>query len=216
MGTAHVSATYGRNGQAGLAPKTSRRAGPPPPRPRLFGEFLVLEGLVTEAQLADALRDQAADPARPPVGQLLVERGALSPGELADALRRYEKQYRLGDILVETNVISETQLQLGVDHHRRSGLRLGDALLQLGFVNEEMLKLALCTQLDVTFVDLDRFSMDRALASLLPKAFAQQHRVLPVARIDDALTIGLADPTDGWIAEHIEAMTGSPVALAVS
>ena len=98
-----------------------------------------------------------------------MEQGALSPADLEGVLHRYHKKYRLGDILVETNVISETQLQLGVDHHRRTGLRLGDALLQLGFVNEEMLKLALCTQLDVAFVDLDRFSIDRTLAALVPR-----------------------------------------------
>ena len=38
----------------------------------------------------------------------------MSPADLEAVLRRYHKKYRLGDILVETNVISETQLQLGV------------------------------------------------------------------------------------------------------
>jgi hypothetical protein len=218
MATVHVNGSYGNGREALALPPVvpTRRAAVTPPRTRLLGELLVQEGLVTGAQLATALRAQEASPDGTPVGQLLVEHGALSPADLEAVLRRYHKKYRLGDILVETNVISETQLQLGVDHHRRTGLRLGDALLQLGFVNEEMLKLALCTQLDVAFVDLDRFSIDRGLASLLPKAFAQQHRVLPVARVDDVLTIGLADPTDGWITENLEAMTGCQVRLVMS
>jgi hypothetical protein len=157
-----------------------------------------------------------ASPATLPLGQLLVDQGVLSPGDLEDVLERYNKKYRLGDILIETNVITETQLQLGIDHHRRTGLRLGDALMQLGFVNEEMLKLALCTQLDVAFVDLDRVVIDRDLASLVPKAFAQQHRVLPVARVDDVLTVALADPTDGWLAEDLAAKTGCHVRLVMS
>ena len=219
MTTAHLNGNYGHAHEAvALAPLVpSRRIAPPsPPRTRLLGELLLREGLVTEGQLTSALRAQEASADGTPVGQLLVEQGALSPADLEAVLRRYHKKYRLGDILVETNVISETQLQLGVDHHRRTGLRLGDALLQLGFVNEEMLKLALCTQLDVAFVDLDRFSIDRGLAALVPKAFAQQHRVLPVARVDDVLTVALADPTDGWIAENLEAMTACQVRLVMS
>jgi len=219
MATAHLNGSYGNALEAVALPVAvppRRQAATLPSRTRLLGELLVQEGLVTETQLTAALRAQEARPDGTPVGQLLVEQGAVSPADLEAVLQRYHKKYRLGDILVETNVISETQLQLGVDHHRRTGLRLGDALLQLGFVNEEMLKLALCTQLDVAFVDLDRFSIDRGLAALLPKAFAQQHRILPVARVDDVLTVGLADPTDGWIAENIEAMTGCQVRLVMS
>jgi hypothetical protein len=218
MATAHLNGSYGNGREAvALPPAMMPRRGPTmPSRTRLLGELLVREGLVTEGQLTAALRAQDARPDGTPIGQFLVEQGALSPADLEAVLRRYHKKYRLGDILVETNVISETQLQLGVDHHRRTGLRLGDALLQLGFVNEEMLKLALCTQLDVSFVDLDRFSIDRGLATLLPKAFAQQHRILPVARVDNVLTAALADPTDGWIAENVEAMTGCEVRLVMS
>jgi type II secretion system (T2SS) protein E len=218
MAMARLSEGYA-NGRETIAPPpagSSRRAASPSGRTRLLGEFLVREGLVTETQLTSALRAQKSSPGSAPIGQLLVEQGALSPTDLEAALHRYHQRYRLGDILVDTNVISETQLQLGVDHHRRTGLRLGDALLQLGFVNEEMLKLALCTQLDVAFVDLDRFSIDRGLALLVPQALAQQHGILPVARVDDVLTVALADPTDAWIAEKLEAMTGCQLRLVMS
>jgi hypothetical protein len=218
MATAHLNGSHGHGGEALTVPPadSSRRGVSVPLRTRLLGELLVREGLVTEAQLAGALREQERGPDGTPIGQLLVEQGALSPAELEAVLKRYHKKYRLGDILVETNAISETQLQLAVDHHRRTGLRLGDALLQLGFVHEEALKHALCTQLDVAYVDLDRLSVDPALAAAIPKAFAQQHRILPVARVDDVLTVALADPTDGWVGESLETMIGCRVRLVIS
>ena len=218
MAMAHFNGTHGQGGEAlAIPPADSTRLGVSVPlRTRLLGELLVREGLVTESQLAAALREQERGPDGTPIGQLLVEQGALSPAELETVLKRYHKKYRLGDILVETNAISETQLQLAVDHHRRTGLRLGDALLQLGFVNEETLKQALCTQLDVAYVDLDRCFVDPALATAIPKAFAQQHRILPVARVDDVLTVALADPTDGWVGESLETMTGCRVRLVIS
>jgi DNA repair exonuclease SbcCD ATPase subunit len=218
MAMAHLNGTHGPGGEGFAIPPAHapQRGASVTPRTRLLGELLVEEGLVTESELSVALRGQELGSDGTPIGQLLVEQGALSPAELEAVLKRYHKKYRLGDILVEANAISETQLQLAVDHHRRTGLRLGDALLQLGFVNEEALKHALCTQLDVAFVDLDRFFIDSALASAVPQSFAQQHRVLPVARVDDVLTVALADPTDGLMAENIEAMTGCRVRFVIS
>jgi Type II secretion system (T2SS), protein E, N-terminal domain len=218
MATAHLNGSHGHGGDAVASPPADslRREAPMPLRTRLLGELLVREGLVTETELSAALRAQEMVSDGTPIGQLLVERGALSPADLEAVLKRYHKKYRLGDILVETNTISETQLQLAVDHHRRTGLRLGDALLQLGFVNEETLKHALCTQLDVTFVDLDRVLLDPVLSSAIPQTFAQQHRVLPVAQVDNVLTVALADPTDGWVAENLETMTGCQVQLVMS
>jgi DNA repair exonuclease SbcCD ATPase subunit len=218
METAHLNGTHGHGGEALAIPPAdpARHGAAPPLRTRLLGELLVREGLVTESQLSAALREQERGADGTPIGQLLVDQGALSPAELDAVLKRYHKKYRLGDILVETNAISETQLQLAVDHHRRTGLRLGDALLQLAFVDEETLKHALCTQLDVAFVDLDRFFIDSVLATAVPKTFAQQHRVVPVARVDEVLTVALADPTDGWVAEDLETMTGCQVRLVIS
>ena len=217
MASTHPNGSYGQGGEAvAMPPLEPRRGAAVPLRTRLLGELLLREGLVTEAQLSAVLRGQEIGPDGPPIGQLLVEQGALSPADLDAVLKRYQKKYRLGDILVETNAISETQLQLAVDHHRRTGLRLGDALLQLGFVNEETLKHALCTQLDVAFVDLDRVFIDPAISSVVAKSFAQQHRVLPVAQVDAVLTVALADPTDGWVAENLETMTGCQVRLVMS
>jgi Type II secretion system (T2SS), protein E, N-terminal domain len=217
MASTHLNGNHGHGGEAvAMPPLEPRRGAAEPLRTRLLGELLLREGLVTEAQLSAALRGQETGPDGTPIGQLLVEQGVLSPADLDAVLKRYHKKYRLGDILVETNAISETQLQLAVDHHRRTGLRLGDALLQLSFVNEETLKHALCTQLDVAFVDLDRVFIDPAISSVIAKSFAQQYRVLPVAQVDGVLTVALADPTDGWVAENLETMTDCQVRLVMS
>jgi hypothetical protein len=192
------------------------RVGRGPVRGRLLGELLLAEGLVTETQLDAALRAQAARADGTPIGQILVEQGALTPAALDVVLARYHKKYRLGDLLVGTNVITETQLQLAIDHHRRTGLRLGDALVQLDFLTEEELKHALCTQLGMDFVDLDRLVVDATLAVVIPKTYAQHHRLAPVAKTDGVLTVALADPTDWWLGEELQASTGCRVHLVTS
>src|SRR5262245_60832308 len=100
MTTAHLNGSYANGHEAVALPPAipPRRVPPSPPRARLLGELLVREGLVTETQLASALRAQDARLDGTPIGQLLVEQGALSPADLEAVLRRYHKKYRLGDI----------------------------------------------------------------------------------------------------------------------
>lgn len=203
---------------AGVAADGPRRDATTPGlvRSPLLDELLVRDGLVSPAQLDAALRAQAARADGTPLGALLVEQGALSSEALDAALARYHKKYRLGQLLVETDVITDAQLQLAIDHHRKTGLRLGDALLQLGFVSEDALRHALSTQFDIGFVDLDGLLVDPALGAVIPKPYALHRLVVPVARTAGGLTVALADPTDWWIGEELEAATGCRVHLVAS
>ena len=70
----------------GEAPAAAAEAEPPrPARPRgLLGEVLVKRGLVTDAQVAQALKQQAGSGKR--LGEVLVDMGALDERGLVDAL----------------------------------------------------------------------------------------------------------------------------------
>jgi hypothetical protein len=216
MSTAQLNGGLTHVDQPASVP-ASPAAGARPLRQRLLGELLVREGLVTESQLDAALRERG-DPGGDEAAlvRALVEQGIRSPQELAAVLDRYHRRYRLGDMLLEAAIITESQLEIALDQHRRTGLRLGDALLQLGFVGEEELKQALCAQLDLEYVDLDGLSVDPELGALVPREYARHHRVVPVARAEGTLTVAVADPTDGWLADDLQVATGCRVRLVAS
>jgi hypothetical protein len=161
----------------------------------LLGHLLVTEGLVTKAQLRDALRAQAAPP-HPRFEQVLVDRGVLSQSQLDALLATYQRKLRLGPLLLDAKILTESQLQRALEHQRRTGRRLGDALIALNLVSERQMKEAVCRQFGFRFVDLDRVAVDGSLVALLEKADARRHRVLPVARADERLTVAVDDPTD--------------------
>lgn len=61
---------------------------------------------------------------------------------------------RLGDVLVEHKIISEAQLQAALKEQKKSGHKLGRALIALGYISEEQLMAFLSRQLQVPFIDL--------------------------------------------------------------
>lgn len=185
-------------------------------RRRLLGDLLIREGLITPAQLKEALQTQTELGNYTPLGQLLVDQKMITQEQLRVVLDKYNKKYRIGDLLVETNAISEEQLDLALQHQKKTGLRLGDVLLQLNFVTERQIKEALCKQLRIPFIDLDSVPIDTALTHLVSKGYAQRHRVLPISKNKNEITLVMDDPTDIDVVDELVASTGCRIAVVTS
>lgn len=107
-----------------------------------------------------------------------------------------QKRIRIGDLLVEKSMISETQLQHALQEQKLTGRKLGATLVELGYVEENALLSLLSTQLDIPFVELKQFRFDRELVQKLPETSARRYRVVLLREDFDGLLLGMADPTD--------------------
>jgi type IV pilus assembly protein PilB len=146
------------------------------------------------------------------LGQILVEQEVITRQQLSEALSREigrsERRHRLGALLVEAGVITEDQLQSALRFQQRTGLRLGEALLQLNCLTESVLKEALCGQLGVAFVRPDQLHVHPGLGSVISRRYAQRHRVVPISRVGDTLTVIMGDPANGDLIRELQASTG--------
>ena len=68
------------------------------------------------------------------------------------------KKIRLGDLLVQNNLITDEQLGEALGSQKQSGKKLGRALIDLGMVEEDQLLNLLSQQLDVPFIQLRNFN----------------------------------------------------------
>jgi hypothetical protein len=178
---------------------------------RLLGEILVDEGLITRNELDAALKAQAERP-HTPIGQLLVERGTIKR-ELLDAVL---DKHRLGKLLLAMNVITSEQLDNALWRQRVTGLRLAEVLLKLRYVGEDQLRQALARHYGIALVDLDAAVLDPALARLIDRDYAWRHRLVPVGRTGDRLTIAMDDPGDRWVVEDLGRVTGCRIEVVTA
>jgi type IV pilus assembly protein PilB len=181
-----------------------------------LGTLLVSRGLLTQAQLDEALRAQQAEPAPRPLGQILVEQRAITPRQLSLVLDVYRKRPRLGEILVRGGVLTDEQLETALEEQHRSGQPLGQVLLTLGYLTEELLRKALCTQLNIAFIDLDQLQPAPAVVRMISKAYARKHRLVPVSVMENVLTVAMDDPTATGVIEDLQASTGFTVTPVTS
>ena len=109
---------------------------------------------------------------------------------------RARRKIRLGDLLVQHQVISEAQLQAALAEQKKSGHKLGNTLIELGYLEEDRLLNFLSQQLKIPFVDLARYKLDTQKVRVLPETIARRFRVLVLELNEHDALVGMADPTD--------------------
>ena len=109
---------------------------------------------------------------------------------------RLKLRKRLGDLLVEENIVTEQQIEQALAAQKTTGRKLGAALIQLGFLSEKQMLTFLSQQLDVPLVDLSRVNIDATAVQLLPEVHARRLRALVVSQQGNTIRVAMSDPAD--------------------
>ena len=125
------------------------------------------------------------------------------------------EKIRLGDMLVQQNLVTADQLKLALDEQKRSGRKLGRVLVESNYVTEEGISKGLARQLGADFVDLRQFQAKPELIKLLPETQARRHRALVLSERAGMLVIGMADPTDLTAFDELARVLKREIDLAV-
>lgn len=127
--------------------------------------------------------------------------------EIEKKMRTVSLRGRLGERLVTSGFLTEDQLKLALDEQKKSGEPLGKLLQRLGYVSEEVVLTILADQAGMERVSLDTYGFEPEVLGLLPESFVRTHRIIPLAREGDLLTVAMADPFDIMAIEEIERLT---------
>jgi type IV pilus assembly protein PilB len=123
---------------------------------------------------------------------------------------------RLGEILIRSGAINQSQLEHALAQQQQLKLPLGQILLRLNYLNDEALRHALSSQLKIAFVDLDRTAIDRTLIKFISRSYAKRHALVPVAQIGRTLTVAMDDPTNHAVSEELQRLTSFTITVVTA
>ena len=123
---------------------------------------------------------------------------------------------QLGDILLESGLVSVEQLTSAIDEQQRLGRSLGRVLVDLGMVTESQLVAALAQQIGLAFVDLTEYPVDGSAVASISAAVAKRHAALPIGYEDGRLLVAMADPANVFAVDDIRSITGKEVRPVVA
>lgn len=123
---------------------------------------------------------------------------------------------RIGDILVESGLISEQQLQDALQKQKNSGMKLGDLLIHYGYITEQQKIEVLEFQLGIPHVQLFRQKIDEKVAQMIPESMAKKYLVLPMRIENNKLIVAMADPLDYYAIDDLQLVTGFPISPVIA
>ena len=124
---------------------------------------------------------------------------------------------KLGEMLVKAQLITDTQLDEVIKIQRREGGKLGSIVVRAGFCSDQDIVSFLGMQYGVPAADLEQWPpIEPSIIALIPKDLAQRHKVLPLQRTGNVLTLAMSDPTDIFAMDDVRFHTGYNVDPVVS
>jgi MSHA biogenesis protein MshE len=125
------------------------------------------------------------------------------------------KKIRIGELLVQHDMISEEQLATALAEQKRTGSKLGYTLVELGYLSHTGFLKFLGQQLQIPYIDLRRYQYKAESVRLLPEIHARRFRALVLAEEQDGLLVGMADPTDIFAFDELRRILQRSINLAV-
>ena len=126
------------------------------------------------------------------------------------------KKMRLGDALISEGLINEEQLQQALALQKKSGKRLGAVLVEMHLVTEQDIVQILSKQLRIPFIDLSNYLIDPVIAKLVPEHIAKRHMLIPINKVGNKLTVAMVDPLNIIAIDDIQLMTALMVKPVVA
>ena len=124
---------------------------------------------------------------------------------------------RIGQILVDLGFVDDDQLEMLLDEQQRNpGERLGKIAVEMGLVTDEQLALALAEQMGMQVIGLDEVNISEEVVGLVTQAMAELYRVIPIKLEGNTFTVATCDPQNLSIQDELRTFLGYDIRLLVA
>ncbi len=103
---------------------------------------------------------------------------------------------KIGEILIEEKLITEEQLSEALETQRLTGQKVGQILIDKGFIKENVLYKVLADKLGCKYVDLENYEINANIVTKISQTLAQKHKAVPIDIENNKLKVAMSEPTN--------------------
>ena len=123
---------------------------------------------------------------------------------------------RIADALVEDGLLSAGQVEELLEQQKKEGARLVKLIVDKAYVSEQDLAVCMGRVLNVPPVNLARLNIPVEIADLLPRETEYNHKVVPVALLENKLFLAMADPLNVLALDDVKRITKFEIAPMIA
>ena len=121
------------------------------------------------------------------------------------------KKKKIGDMLLERKHIDKYQLKAALNRQERWGKKLGETLVEMGFITEEVLIKTLSSIFSIPSILPENFEISKKVLALVPKEVCSRLNAIPLAiksiNGKRRLVFAMADPTNYAAIDEVQFLT---------
>ncbi|MCA9216623.1 MAG: pilus assembly protein PilB, partial [Planctomycetales bacterium] len=123
---------------------------------------------------------------------------------------------RIGQILVDLGFISDEQLEMLLEEQsRHPGELLGKIAEEMGLVTDEQIALALAEQMGLQVIKLAEAEIPEDVVELVTQPMAELYRVIPIKLEGNTFTVATCEPQNLAIQDELRTFLGYDIRLVV-
>ncbi len=124
---------------------------------------------------------------------------------------------RIGQVLVDMGFITDEQQELLVDEQRENpGQLLGKVAIDMGLISEEQLAQGLAEQLSLQSVSVADITIKKDVIGMVTTEMAQMYRVIPIEFDGDTLSVATCDPQNLSVQDELRTFLGFNIRVLVA
>ncbi|WP_313133063.1 GspE/PulE family protein [Anaerocolumna sp.] len=126
---------------------------------------------------------------------------------------------RLGDILIQEGLITETDLKTALSEQKKGNRKLGETLVDLGYVNELAIAKALQKQLKIDIVQLTGIKIPQDILNMVNEQILRKYMLIPFEfdqKDPNTLRVAMSDPMDILAVDDLSIITNFKIAPVIS
>lgn len=120
------------------------------------------------------------------------------------------------ELLVRQGIISADQLAEADQMARSADMKVGDALVRLGYATSDDVMRAIAQEHGLDFVDLSEVVIPPSVVELVPESVARENAILPMAEEGGALKVIVSDPLDYDTLDKLRFILNRQVEIALA
>ncbi len=123
---------------------------------------------------------------------------------------------KLGELLIETGLLSPEQLIEALSIQGTAGKRLGEILIEMKFVSEEEMAFALAMQLKIPYIDLNDYPIQEKVLEIIPREISYKFTCVAIDLNNNILNVAMSDPLDLIMIKDLQFLTGYNIQPSIS
>jgi len=123
---------------------------------------------------------------------------------------------RIADALIEDGLLTAAQVEELMERQKKEGTRFIKLVLEKSYISEQDMTVSVGRVLNVPPINLSRINIPAEVADLLPREVAQNHKVVPVSRLEQKLFLAMADPLNVLAIDDVKRVTRLEIAPMIA